>query len=82
MRPFKKDLKTSKEDPLLDEASADVYVEDWTSDGRRIVLRSQDVWFAIAASGPRHANTSGTPATVGRSASGIAESRMGRLRID
>ena len=51
MRPFKKDLKTSKEDPLLDEASADVYVEDWTSDGRLIVLRSQDVWFAIAASG-------------------------------
>ena len=50
MRPFKKDLVTGTEEPLLEPEAAFVYADDWTPDGR-IVLRSADAWYAVSAAG-------------------------------
>ena len=50
MRPFRKDLVTGKEEPLLNLEKADLFVEDWTFDGR-IVLRSDEAWSVLPAAG-------------------------------
>jgi DNA-binding winged helix-turn-helix (wHTH) protein/Tol biopolymer transport system component len=50
MRPFRKDLVTGKEEPLLNPEKADLFVEDWTFDGR-IVLRSDEAWSVLPAAG-------------------------------
>jgi eukaryotic-like serine/threonine-protein kinase len=51
--PFVKDLATGKEDPQL-ETTERLSVDDWTADGRFLVLRSQGrAVFSLTMTGPR-----------------------------